>query len=72
MSDLDARIVRLRVYGPSLTLREIADELGISESRVYSTMRRRGLQRQYRGLDKRTAKYDRYELTEAKPKEAQG
>lgn len=53
-TDLDLRIVRLRKYGERLTLREIAVELGVTESRVYSAMRRDGLQRQYRGMDKRT------------------
>lgn len=55
MSDtLDSRIVRLRRYGERLTLREIARELGITESRVYSAMRRAGMQWQYRGMDKRS------------------
>ena len=51
---LDLRIIRLRKYGDKLTCREIAAELGIPESRVYSAIRRAGLQRQYRGLDRRT------------------
>jgi len=53
MDILDARIVRLRVFGQKFSLREIAQELEITESRVYSAMRRAGLQRQHRGMDKR-------------------
>lgn len=43
MSELDSRILRLRLYGDNLTLREIAEELEIAESRVYSAMRRAGM-----------------------------
>jgi hypothetical protein len=53
-SVLDQRIVRLRKYGEQLTCAEIARELGIPETRVYSALRRAGLQRQYRGMDKRS------------------
>jgi DNA-binding Lrp family transcriptional regulator len=51
---LDSRILRLRQYGDRLTCREIAAELGITESRVYSAMRRAEMQRRCRGMDKRT------------------
>ena len=54
VNDLDSRIVRLRIHGDKLTLREIAKELDIKESRVYSAMRRAGLQRRCRGIDKRS------------------
>ena len=48
--------MRLRVYGERLTCREIAQDLGIKETRVYSALRRSGLQWQHRGMDKRTRK----------------
>lgn len=53
-SILDQRIVRLRKYGERLTCREIAEDLGIRETRIYSALRRAGLQWQHRGMDKRT------------------
>lgn len=59
MSDregLDQRIVRLRIYGDHLTCREIALDLGIKETRVYSALRRSGLQWQHRGMDRRKRK----------------
>ena len=51
---LDSRIVRLRRYGEQMTCQEIADDLGITETRVYSALRRNGLQWQFRGMDRRT------------------
>ncbi len=51
---LDTRIIRLRRYGDRLTCREIAADLGIKETRVYSALRRGGLQWQCRGVDGRT------------------
>jgi DNA-directed RNA polymerase specialized sigma24 family protein len=53
-SVLDQRIVRLRKYGEQLTCAEIARELGVPETRVHSALRRNGLQRQYRGMDRRS------------------
>ena len=51
---LDSRIIRLRQYGDRMTCREIASELEIPETRVYSALRRAGLQWQHRGMDKRS------------------
>ena len=51
---LDTRIVRLRQYGDRMTLREIAEDLGIPETRVYTACRRAGRQWQHRGTDKRS------------------
>ena len=51
---LDSRILRLRLYGDRLTCREIAVELETTENRVYSALRRAGLQHRCRGIDKRS------------------
>lgn len=50
----DHRILSLRRYGDLLTCREIAEEIGVPETRVHRVLRNAGMQRERRGVDKRT------------------